>query len=327
MATRRSSYLSLITRRELGGLQAIRPPNPLLRRWGMTVPDLHPGERQTTDPEPAHIPTSASSFSAPPISVAPVSSPSPELQRPGRDLLVEPANVFNSEQPVREKKPSKLMGDAKATLMGEATAPDNSVESSTPRPFVRARRSLPETKDPVAQTDAAQITGAPVARVPVDERSATPILLEETTEPPSPSAALSLPTMVVTPLPSSVRNTTDESAKTETAPIKFSPTRHTPEVSSMTEPQPVASVRPGSVVVANHAPDSAPLPPAVAPQLRGRREVTPTTKVPAVHIGSVEVRIVPPAAPPNKPQRAAAGSASSVLLSRGFTTSFGLRQG
>ena len=167
MATRRSSYLSLITRRELGGLQAIRPPNPLLRRWGMTVPDLHPGERQTTDPEPAHIPTSASSFSAP--HCRPVSSPSPELQRPGRDLLVEPANVFNSEQPVREKKPSKLMGDAKATLMGEATAPDNSDESQPPpiRAGQDAARKLRipwrkrmRLKSPALQSLAFQLTSA-----------------------------------------------------------------------------------------------------------------------------------------------------------------------
>jgi hypothetical protein len=137
-----------------------------------------------------------------------------------------------------------------------------------------------------------------------------------------------LPATVVTSLPSPPRrNTEDASPKIEIGPIKSSSPRPAAEVSDTTGPQPVAAKPPGSVFSAGQAPASLPRTPAVAGPLKPRRDVAPATNVPAVHIGSVEVRIVPPAAPPNKPHRAAAGSSSTALLSRGFTTSFGLRQG
>jgi hypothetical protein len=143
-----------------------------------------------------------------------------------------------------------------------------------------------------------------------------------------PSEIMLLPTTVVTSLPSPLRrNTEDASPRSETGPIKSLSQRPGAEVSNTTGPQPLADKPMRSAFSAGQAPASLPRPTGVAAALRPRRDIAPATNAPAVHIGSVEVRIVPPAAPPNKPPRAAAGSSSTALLSRGFTTSFGLRQG
>jgi hypothetical protein len=46
-----------------------------------------------------------------------------------------------------------------------------------------------------------------------------------------------------------------------------------------------------------------------------------------VKIGTVDVQIVPPAQSPKPPPTRSSGRQSAAVLSRGFTTSFGLRQG
>jgi hypothetical protein len=65
----------------------------------------------------------------------------------------------------------------------------------------------------------------------------------------------------------------------------------------------------------------------VMPSPATQREAVSDTEVPAVHIGLVEIKIVPPVPPSINPPRSARASSSPVVLSRGFTTSFGLKQG
>lgn len=63
-----------------------------------------------------------------------------------------------------------------------------------------------------------------------------------------------------------------------------------------------------------------PLPP-VRPAPRSDREAA------AIKIGTIEVRVKPPPAPPQPPARAKAAPARSGALSRGLSSPFGLRQG
>lgn len=311
MGTRRSSYLRLITRSDGGSLPVMRPPNPLLRRWEMTAGVL-PSERPTTNPEPARI---TDAVSRPPV-------PPPKFTSPDHESQAEPANIANSTQSVVEEK--------RTSSTEEAAVKVSSMEPLRNDPVVEARTG-PETKNPVNQMPEAQVTSARVAPVtpgPNKEPSVTSQRPGPTTEPMLPSEIMLLPTTVVTSLPSPLRrNTEDASPRSETGPIKSLSQRPGAEVSNTTGPQPLADKPMRSAFSAGQAPASLPRPTGVAAALRPRRDIAPATNAPAVHIGSVEVRIVPPAAPPNKPPRAAAGSSSTALLSRGFTTSFGLRQG
>jgi hypothetical protein len=85
-------------------------------------------------------------------------------------------------------------------------------------------------------------------------------------------------------------------------------------------PSPPRAAEPARDLAAAAGPERAPLPPA------------PPREPRAIHIGSIDVRIQPPAAeraplPPEPPRSPSAPPAGPARLARGFTTPLGLRQG
>jgi hypothetical protein len=294
MGEPRPSYLRRITRRDGGGLPILGPPNPLLRRWEMTAPAWRAPEPQTAASQDVHITTA----------VSPLPSLASAFNRPRHDSQIEPTSTVTLKEPVGNAEP--------AARKEEAAAPGNAPESLPQGPSVRAGRSVPEMKNPPPEPGEAQITdgqNVPEDPVPAGKRAWARPQRQRTAEAPPPSEALPLPTIEVAPA---------------------SPARRTAGVSSShptskpaTENPPVVFSPPKSPVAAHEAQVSRPLPPAI----RTRLDATPTTHAPSVHIGSVEIRILPPAPPLTQPPRAAAISSSSSSLSRGFTSSFGLKQG
>lgn len=91
----------------------------------------------------------------------------------------------------------------------------------------------------------------------------------------------------------------------------------------------------GEAMIAMVAPPVAAPPPALRPAVRDDpgpapsrdpASATPDATAGGVHIGSVEIQIVPAHEPPPRPAPAVAPRAVVAPLSRGFTSPIGLRQ-
>jgi hypothetical protein len=63
------------------------------------------------------------------------------------------------------------------------------------------------------------------------------------------------------------------------------------------------------------------------PHAAATRPAIDNGATPTLHIGSIEVQLQPPAAPPMPHREPAAPTRSNAPLARGFTTPLGLRQG
>ena len=332
----RLSYLRTISRRDTGGLQTLRPPNPLLRRWEMTDQAAHgleqpavvtpvekQGRRQSVEDR------TSSEDAAEPVVVARAPVPS-----------VRPSNVDR-----KDKEPERDL-DSK-TNAGELPRNDRSL--------VPRRDALP-TKPVVSRDEWKGESQAKIADTPSVTSSATVATVESRREATT-SEAMVAPE--VKPDRSNPSQASFLQAPLRTAPLALEVSSKPAEIAS---PQQIAALNrsPGNAVsqtavepISNPEPSAIPkgesragelvvrpLRPAKQLPERGRTSVEPrrlnlppvtrkepVEQSPVVNIGSIDIRILPAPVNAARPVRSAAPAKTSNTLSRGFTSAFGIKQG
>jgi hypothetical protein len=309
----RLSYLRTIARRDTGGLQTLRPPNPLLRRWEMTdavaptaaqttvaKPIENAGNRATqyeqsklsNSTEPAAMPVS--SAIAPPVESKIIQRQTSSVDAPvvTRPLSPATANV----QTAKEVKPASPQSPSLT---------DTWLNRKTPVTDEMRFQALPEAIRPGSVSPDAPLRTpalAPQAKVSGLADKGDSVGVDRTHQ------------------QSNAQSTSAVGIKgpREVVTAKPLPTETGFEPPVIRQRQPLEAPRPNG--------SEARIASGISrPSRDPRRESAEAT--PVVNIGSIDVRIVP--APVNTVRQAQLRSAAKTAshLSRGFTSTLGIRQG
>ncbi len=315
----RASYLRQIAQ----PFDARTPPLTPSRRWPMRVGEERPPAAvDASDPFPA-VPQ-------PPIAEAPPG----ESDRPMPvAVATSPSSAVATKAEMTGEVPrSALVQDTAAPEIAapsfhaqpiptERAIPEITAPQSAGRPRVQRKSAPPSAMLPRVQRKSAPQpqAHAVVATVSSPTQSPAVVPIQNSAGPwVSPAIVTREPLPQPAVVPSLAAPSNRPMAKAVAAPpLVSAPAPSHPRAEGLAAPSAPAATPPPSVV-------PPPQRPPAMPQRMRPNELPNTT----VRIGSIEVRVTPPPAPPLPPPAASpARAADTPALSRGFASPFGLRQG
>jgi hypothetical protein len=291
----RASYIAQAARRTADGVPTLMPPPALLVRWQMAAPPLElelpraPGDRPKSAPPSSDRPDpiGARSTASGLQGAPPIAAHAGQMIAPAGSIT---PRLASPQQPAPSSKRTAPAPAAPGTRIETPTSLASAtpiVQSVEPRTAARPAKQSVDLQSQMPATDYAPIART-IARI---ERAAAPSAL------------------------AGVRHAGGDVTGSHAAPmpIVIAPSR----AAAATPRQPP----PLRAVLTPPAPhERAPVapPPATASQSQA---------APIIRIGSVEVQIVPAAAPPAAVTRPAAAAGRRSSLSRDLISMYGLRQG
>jgi hypothetical protein len=328
---RTSSYLQHIARRPAGTLPLLQPPRALRRRWEVATPQEAVNE--ITPSLAAQHPLGSANFS-PVIEDSTDSTSTPRRQKPPEEIQL---TVMKPGKPVHgvasAAGQSLLTARSNATAQGKATS-EKQQSNVTSRPNARQESRAPtaaNTSTRGRRTDAAHPESDVSTKAPI--RPAPLTLVPQAQDRPADQPYLADQINAKT----QTRTTSEEQYIGVTL-------RPDPRQELTATRTPITSTRRERTADAAH-PESdvntkAPLRPALVtlvPQAQDRPMASPakrdTQQGSSVHIGTIDIHIMPPPAPPVSPvpsptaHGTTARPADRPALSRELTSFVGLRQG
>lgn len=321
----RSSYLRQITGRPPAGVPTLKPPSALLRRWELVHVPIRFEARSRALPSwanPAQLPEPEGWPPSPCLTerdLVHLATPAPAVS--GSDLT--PAPVKPEVLPIARSREEKHM---RAVLSAGGASPTSdlaAMRASSPA----AKVALAEAPSGPAMPDVPSAKLQPLSQGPNLGDDAPQTLAPSRSAQAEPVKVDFEATPKVSEIRPAQRRLSRRQAETH---VQTNEARARPladrESAASSRHTPAPGATPCDPISVSSPPAGATLVPRVASSPTGPTQKRQTSSGTAVHIGTVEVRITPP---PLHVQVAPHPAQATPVpaLSRGFTSSLGLRQG
>lgn len=302
-----SSYLQTIARRGKSALPVLVPPRSPLSRIEVPL---------TAEVADESIPVQPPSEPANRVVVSPQQQPSIQMKQvrsPVDSATTAPARLPSSIELPQEIQATSVLSQTSSVVLSQTSSVSPAVENSQQKTSTQSvQPTTPVTHSIPAPEELSQLPNrssgqssnfAPVTTVPKPRsylaKAATSLMLK-----------------------TSPKVSKEASPETASPEVSESVVIHS-KVSKAASPE-IASPEVSESVVILQVPQN-----DSAPQKFDRppRSSTATAQGNTVHIGTIDIHIAPPPTPPIQPVATAPKPVALSPLARGFTSSFGLRQG